>query len=187
MTKGADDLEAVRKVTLALQGFKEDDQERIIRWAREKLGLVARSEGPSRTDRAEVLTRTGVPVTSESEGPKNIKAFVTAKDPKSDNQFAASVAYYYRFEAPQASRKDAISADDLQDAARQAGRRRLGDPGKTLRNAHAVGLLDKAGDRGEFAINAVGENLVAMTLPAGERRRVTAKKRTRSTGKKAKR
>lgn len=41
MTKPTDDLEAVRIVAEALQGFDTRDQERIIRWAREKLGLVA--------------------------------------------------------------------------------------------------------------------------------------------------
>src|SRR5271165_3156752 len=41
MTKPTDDLEAVRVVAEALQGFDARDQERIIRWAREKLGLVA--------------------------------------------------------------------------------------------------------------------------------------------------
>ena len=38
MTKPTDDLEAVRAVAEALQGFDAKDQERIIRWAREKLG-----------------------------------------------------------------------------------------------------------------------------------------------------
>jgi hypothetical protein len=40
-------------------------------------------------------------------------------------------------------------------------------PNKTLNNAHGHGLLDRAGDRGAFRINSVGENLVAMTLPGG--------------------
>jgi len=39
MTQAKDDLEAVRAVAAALNGFDADEQERIIRWAREKLGL----------------------------------------------------------------------------------------------------------------------------------------------------
>ena len=39
MTKPVDDLEAVRTVVEAVQGFKEDEQQRIFRWAAEKLGL----------------------------------------------------------------------------------------------------------------------------------------------------
>jgi len=41
-----DDLEAVRKLTEVLSAFGTGDQERIIRWAREKLGLP--SEVPDR-------------------------------------------------------------------------------------------------------------------------------------------
>jgi len=41
MTKPTDDLEAVRVVAEALQGFDANDQERIVRWAREKLGLAS--------------------------------------------------------------------------------------------------------------------------------------------------
>ena len=37
MTTSPDDLEAVRKVIEALTPFNKDDQERIVRWAREKL------------------------------------------------------------------------------------------------------------------------------------------------------
>ncbi len=42
MTKDApDDLEAVRAVVAALADFAAPEQERILRWAREKLGLPA--------------------------------------------------------------------------------------------------------------------------------------------------
>jgi hypothetical protein len=49
MTKPTDDLEAVRAVVEALQGFEAGDQERIIRWAREKLGLVESLAPPPST------------------------------------------------------------------------------------------------------------------------------------------
>ncbi len=35
-----DDLEAVRAIVAALNSFDAKDQERILRWAREKLGLT---------------------------------------------------------------------------------------------------------------------------------------------------
>jgi hypothetical protein len=41
MSKPVDDLEAVRVVVETLQGFKEDEQQRIFRWAAEKLGLTS--------------------------------------------------------------------------------------------------------------------------------------------------
>src|SRR5262245_44849357 len=41
MSSKPDDLEAVRSLTDTLQPFSNDDRERIIRWAREKLGMVS--------------------------------------------------------------------------------------------------------------------------------------------------
>ena len=75
------------------------------------------------------------------------------------------VAYYYRFEAPPAERKDAINKEDLQEAMRLAGRQRFNNPLQTLANAHIVGLLDRGSEKATFTLNSVGENLVAMTLP----------------------
>ena len=59
-----------------------------------------------------------------------------------------------------------IDAKVLQDAARLAGRRRPPKALTTLNNAKSLGYLD-APTRGQFQINTVGENLVAMTLPGG--------------------
>ena len=124
------------------------------------------------------------PVTSAQSA--DIKQFTMAKKPKSDQQFAAVVAYYYRFEAPASDRKDVIGSDDLTQAARLAGRERPTRPTLTLNNAKNSGYLDSA-ERGKFRINAVGENLVAVTLPGngggdagsdGNRRRTQRKKKT---------
>ena len=43
MSSKPDDLDAVRSLTDTLQPFSNDDRERIIRWAREKLGMVSAS------------------------------------------------------------------------------------------------------------------------------------------------
>jgi hypothetical protein len=40
MTSKVDDLEAVRVLAETLHPFTSDDRERIIRWAREKLGMT---------------------------------------------------------------------------------------------------------------------------------------------------
>lgn len=97
-------------------------------------------------------------------GVSDVKSFVDSKRPKSDVQFATVVAYYHCFEASAENRKQSIDADTLQEAARLAGRRRLSKPLQTLNNAKTLGYLDSA-ERGQFRINSVGENLVAMTLP----------------------
>ncbi|MGH9720721.1 MAG: hypothetical protein ACRD8O_10955 [Bryobacteraceae bacterium] len=168
-----DDLDAVRAVVDAIKDFKSDEQQRIIRWVAEKLGMpqpyAASVHAHGATPAAPPVTPTtpapAAPPAGGAATAPDIKSFVAEKNPRSDVQFAATVAYYYRFEAPQAERKDAINKDDLQEAARKAGRDRFKYPLQTLHNAHTLGLLDKGAEKATFSINSVGENLVAMTLP----------------------
>jgi len=167
MTKPTDDLEAVRALTTALEGFEANDQERIIRWAREKLGLAAAPTATTHKTEAQNTNQTKTPAAPQPTAIKNLSTFVKEKSPKNDVQFAATVAYFHRFEAAPDKRKTEINADDLQEACRLAPRERFKYPGQTLRNAHNLGLLDRGSQDGFFSINSVGENLVAMTLPSG--------------------
>lgn len=169
-----DDLEAVRVIAIALKDFNSDDQERILRWAREKLGL---NVGPTMPAPPQPEVRIPPNVHQQtpprsSEAPeaqpasaKDLKTFVKAKSPKSDVQYAATVAYFYRFEAPVSDRKDEIDAGILLNSCRLADWNRPPKPGQTLLNAKGQGLLDSGSGAGKFVINSVGENLVAMSLP----------------------
>ncbi len=183
MVDNPDDLEAIRTIVKTLQGFEMADQERILRWVREKLGLAA--QGASAPGGAPAPPRSGASLSHAPEGPKDIKTFVAEKNPTSNNELAAAVAYYHRFVASDSTRKDSITADDLQEACRLTGRTRLSNPAQTLVHAHNAGLLDKAGDRGAYSISTVGENLVAVTLPSGTTspRPRTSVKRKRAKGK----
>lgn len=153
-----DDLDAVIKVIEAVQGLPAADQQRVFRWAAEKLGLAAASAGVDQAAEEIVRPRTGP-------GGADIRTFVDRKNPGSDVQFAATVAYFYPFEAAPAQQKDSITSDDLHAACRKAGRKRLINPNQALINAASLGVLDRV-ERGRFAVNAVGENLVAVTLPS---------------------
>jgi hypothetical protein len=168
MTAQKDDLEAVRAVAAALEEFDPSDQERILRWAREKLGLPAGAVVPPSSNPPSgqlPLSPSGSPAPlATSSSAKDLKTFYAEKKPKSDVQFAATVAYFHRFEAPPDQRKNEINSDDLVEGSRLVNRPRLHKPGQTLLNAHKLGLLDRV-SRGAFTINSVGENLVAMTLP----------------------
>jgi hypothetical protein len=169
-----DDLEAVRTVVEAVQDFKPDEQQRIFRWAAEKLGISV----PTPSGYTPPPHTPGTPhPPSPLGGGINIKTFMAEKKPRNDVQYAAAVAYFYRFEAPEAEKKDAINKDDLQESTRKAGRQRFTNPLQTLNNAHTLGLLDRSGEKGSFVINSVGENLVAMTLPDGGTPKKTAKKK----------
>jgi hypothetical protein len=181
MPEPKDDFAAVRTITEALEGFDVKDQERIIRWAREKIGLAVATE-PSTLPTGSVGTLgTSIPGTTA----KDLKSFVEEKNPKNDVQFAATVAYYYRFVAPSDQRKEAITSSDLQEACRLVGRERFTVPGQTLRNAHTVGLLNKGSESGSFIINSVGENLVDVTLPSDRKGIPRAKARKKKRKKKA--
>jgi len=175
-----DDLEAVRAVAAALDGFTPDEQERIIRWAREKVKLptLALSSVPAGAGNQlqPASTAAVISATPGQATAKDLRTFVAEKKPKSDVQFAATVAYYYQFEAPEGQRKSEIVADELAEACRLANRERLRSPRQTLANARTLGLLDSP-RRGAFTINAVGENLVAMTLPSERDGKAPALKR----------
>ena len=184
--KSPDDLDALRIVIEAVKDFKQDDQKRIFRWAAEKLGLHQSFESPG-VPPTQMHQSSSTPAAAlQHTPPQDIKSFVAAKSPRNDVQFAATVAYYFQFEAPPSERKQSINGDDLQDACRKAGRDRLRDPGQTLRNAHHLGLLDKAGEPGSFSVNTVGENLVAMTLPGDSNSSGKAKRTRKKTSKRAK-
>jgi hypothetical protein len=184
-----DDLDAVRTVIDAIKDFKSDEQQRIFRWVAEKLGLpqpfAASVHSPPATPIGAAVipapppigttTPTALPPQTRASS-VDIKTFIDNKKPRSDVQFAAAVAYYYRFEAPQTERKDAINKEDLQDAARKASRDRFTNPRKTLQNAHQLGMLDRGSEKATFTINSVGENLVAMTLPGDGANNVKPKK-----------
>ncbi|MCK6440620.1 MAG: hypothetical protein L6Q71_10540 [Planctomycetes bacterium] len=162
-TKGF--FDAAGEIAKILETYGKDEQQRILRLVVEGLSLrdpVAKSQAtPEAPTDASGAGGAAQPQAAD------IKSFVAQKKPKSDQQFATIVAYFYRFVAPEDSRKDAITTDDLQTAGRQARGFAFKTPSATLNNAVKAGYLDKAG-RGKYKINAVGENLVAMTLPGAK-------------------
>jgi hypothetical protein len=174
-----DDLEAVRTLVETLKDFQPDEQQRIFRWAAEKLGMSLPAASGYTPPPPSPGTSSALPPTPPAPGgATDIKTFMADKKPRNDVQYAAAVAYYHRFEAPPAERKEAINKEDLQEATRRSGRDRFGNPLQTLNNAHTLGLLDRGAEKGTFVINSVGENLVAMTLPDGGAPKKPPKKKT---------
>ena len=178
MSAKTDDLEAVRLLADTLEPFTSEDRERIIRWARERLGMatpLARSNS-QQVESSLGGTAERFPLATAAIGSSDIKSFVTQKAPKSDVHFAATVAYYHQFMAPTGQRKDSITKDDLVEACRQVPRKRPKRPAQVLVNAYQDGLLDRGGT-GHYKLNSVGENLVAMVLPGKADASKGAKKR----------
>src|SRR5690606_24384965 len=172
-----DDLEAVRIIADALVNFEKHEQERIIRWARERVGLAQPPADVSSPSHVSGQSAVVASMGGSGSAP-DIRTFINEKSPGTDVHFAAAVAYYYRFVAPQSQRKNEIDSETLQDACRTAQRTRLKKASKTLSNAQLNGYLDSGSQRGMYAINSVGENLVAMTLPMkdGKKKLRTVKK-----------
>jgi len=184
MTTSGNDFDAAKAIADQLKGMEKERQQKILRWVAEDLSLDL---GISPASRRAGETDTGagggasahrdITLLHTRQRYTDIKSFVDSRKPKSDVQFAAVIAYYYQFEASPESRKDSIDPQTLQDAARLTGRRRPPKPLMTLNNAKKLGYLDSP-ERGQFCINSVGENLVAMTLPGGEPERARKKPRS---------
>lgn len=185
--QNTDDLDAIRTISTALAPFDRNVQLRILKWTKEKLGLVEpETQPPPAISQTHTTPPAAHPPVAEHEhgkSNKNIKDFIAEKNPSSNNEFAAAVAYFYRFEAPVSARQETINADTLLEACRLCGRQRLEKPNATLTHAHDMGYLDR-GERGSYSISTVGENLVAMTLPssiakaAAPRKKSVSRKKT---------
>lgn len=167
------DFAAAEEIRGILLGRKAEEQARIIRWVSESLSLQPIQSSSAVESHAGTIMPSQLPAVHDGAAspahsvvsrPKDIKGFVQEKHPKSDVQFATVVAYYYRFEASENHRKESITTKDLEEATRHVNWDRFPRVDIPLSNAVKQGYLDRVG-KGAFRINAVGENLVAMSLP----------------------
>jgi hypothetical protein len=182
MTK-PDEFEATKQVVTTLEPFDAADRERILRWARDKLGMAPVHTGSVLATARDVPTST--PPADQS---SDIRSFIEAKKPRTDTQLAAVVAYFHRFVAPESQRKEAIGKEDVLTACRLAGRARPPRLDQTMVNAFSAGYFDRA-ERGQYKLNSVGENLVAVALPGAPGGEATVqkagKRKTKKKGKSA--
>jgi hypothetical protein len=179
-----DVFDAAKSVVEALKDLDPPLQKRALHYAAESLGINASSVPNQLSSDIDARRATQVVsherVADRPSDAKGLRQFVDEKSPQSARRFAIVVAYYYRFIASEAERRDAISATDLTEAARLARRARPVSPRSTLKNAKNDGYLDSAGP-GLYKINSSGENLVDAELPASgpsgdiRRRRVTTR------------
>jgi len=190
MVQHSDEFDALRMLVDALRPFDEDVRTRLLRWAEEILALAKPVKAAARAAAAEpkaarrrgrrkqrakgrkamaapAAVAAATPAPAVTGTPGSIQAFMAQKKPRSDVQFAAAVAYYFRHAAPPGQRKDDINGEDLQRAAQESGRGKFQNPNQTLNNTRRLGYLDKGKERGSFRINAAGEKLIDTILPQG--------------------
>lgn len=110
-------------------------------------------------------TQTPATPASHSAQQLDIRSLKEQKSPASASQMACVVAYYLQELAPENERKETVNAKDLQKYFKQAKFRLPRTIQQLLPDSRAAGYFDSATGKGEYALNAVGYNLVAHNLP----------------------
>jgi hypothetical protein len=157
-------LDAAQEIVSLLKGLTPEHQNLAWRFAGETLGLSFDFTSPHGH---KVIQNQAIDHSPAGELATDIRSFTSTKSPKSDQQFAAVAAYFYQFIEKPENRKDFIDVETMKAAARLAAWPQAGKWIMTLNNAKRAGFLDSAGV-GKFKLSAVGENLVAITLPAND-------------------
>ncbi|HKX08711.1 MAG TPA: hypothetical protein VJN67_10980 [Stellaceae bacterium] len=160
-------LDAAQKIVAELAGMTTEHQSLALKFATETLGLQMAALAPTTTPAVHTPQQTPLPPTAGAGHSTDIRSFTALKAPKSDQQFATVVAYFYQLEAKPDNRKEFVDADIMREAARLAGWPQVQRWRMTLTNAKNAGYLDAAGS-GKFKLSSVGENLVAITLPGND-------------------
>lgn len=172
------ELKAIETITNILGPLDKTAQQRVLGYAMQHLGLADLSPPTSpRNVGAQVEHST------QSLQPQvvDIRSLRDQKQPSSDMEMAAIVAYYLSELAPEANRKDTIGTEDIKTYFKQAGHPLPIGPQFTLPNARSAGYFESAG-HGKYKLNPVGHNLVAHGLP-----RTKGESPSRPTRKKTKR
>jgi hypothetical protein len=161
----ASELEAVSSIVQTLESLNAEARARVMLYLRGRLDAMG------------TVVPTVTPITEDATRPKaerkstvvDIRTLKNEKDPKSDIEMAAVVAYYLQEEAPTGERNDRIGSSDLLKYFKQAGYPLPKRPRYTLTNAKNAGYLDQVA-QGVYRLNPVGYNLVAHSLPSSSAR-----------------
>jgi hypothetical protein len=173
------ELKAFETITNILGPLDKTVQQRVLQYAMQHLGLQVEQADQSLTTlpgsrRAQVEQ-------SLQQQVVDIRSLRDQKQPSSDMEMAAIVAYYLSELAPEGNRKDVIGNEDIKTYFKQAGHPLPKGPQFTLPNARSAGYFESAG-HGKYKLNPVGHNLVAHGLP-----RAKGESPSRPTRRKAKR
>jgi hypothetical protein len=162
------ELQAMQQVIKALESLDTDARTRVLTYVFQRLGLSLAATNPippqTETPPPAPVGGSAIPAPAGT-AVADIRSLKEAKQPKSDNQMAALVAYYLKEVAPASDRRDTISQEDIEKYFKQAGFPLPNRPGMTLVNCKHAGYFDSAGV-GLYRLNPVGHNLVAHGMPS---------------------
>ena len=182
------ELKAIETITNILGPLDKTIQQRVLRYAMQHLGLADQSP-PALLEN--IGTQVEQPNQRLQQQVVDIRSLHDQKQPSSDMEMAAIVAYYLSELAPEENRKDTIGTEDIKKYFNQAGHPLPKGYQFTLPNAKSAGYFESAG-RGKYKLNPVGYNLVAYGLPRAKgespsrpiRRKTKGKKKAKSSKKK---
>ena len=85
MSTKADEFEATRQVVATLEPFDNADRERILRWARDKLGMQGATGAGAVFTHTAGMASAQLNAPQRPEAPVNIRSFIDAKNPRTDS------------------------------------------------------------------------------------------------------
>ncbi len=163
------EIDAIKAILSALAPLSPAVRNNVLEYVLKRLGIVNPSASVAGVDApANEALQTAPRAEREQPagGPIHIRQFKEQKQPHSANEMAAVVAYYLAHISPE--KKKSINAKDIEDQFQIAGFPLPAQAKFTLTNARNAGYLDSAG-AGAYQLNAVGHNLVAHSLPRGDK------------------
>jgi hypothetical protein len=163
-TQGPTLGQAIDSIVAALQSLEPHARTVAIHAACAHLGLES-----SASSNVSAQTDAVPPVSRQSPAPGatkvDIRSLKEAKQPKTAKQMACLVAYYLQEIAADAERQMSVNTADMEKYFKQAGFRLPAKLKQLLIDAKDSGYFESVG-RGQYALNAVGYNLVAHGMPA---------------------
>ncbi|MCH8147635.1 MAG: hypothetical protein IH987_06510 [Planctomycetes bacterium] len=161
--KDATDFEAAQDIAIILRDRDKDEQERILRWVSESLQLPSAAVGPPRHNTVSIrggpqdvhIATNDRKLSFADRETLSPKAFLHEKQPKTDIERVACLAYflaYYR-DTPH------FKTLDISKLNTEAAQLKFSNPAHTVANATKGGLVAPAG-KGAKQISAIGERFV---------------------------
>jgi len=165
------ELNAIETITDILRSLDKTAQQRVLQYAMQHLGLEIGQAYLLKQDLRDNRGFKKEPMDQyEQQQVVDIRSLRDQKQPASDMEMAAIVAYYLSELVPEENRKDVIATEDIKTYFKQAGHPLPKGPQFTLVNAKSAGYFESAG-HGKYKLNPVGHNLVVHGLPRADSER----------------
>ncbi|MBW1913548.1 MAG: hypothetical protein JRI86_01295 [Deltaproteobacteria bacterium] len=163
--------QAIDQIIEALDSLAPDARQTAIDAACSHLGIAkSTSVAPPQVvpqPTAALIRTPSLHETPPAHSPKvmDIRTFKESKGPKSAKQMACVVAYYLAELALEGEKRATVTSKVLEKYFKQGKFKLPKTIGQLLPDAKASGYFEAAPGKGEYALNAVGYNLVAHNLP----------------------